>query len=98
MGHSGRFPRGKPAATECITHPKLITNLVYAVFVCDQNTGYEAYSFTTAGYGIFNVRTKLDACRTHEESAQRLTRRDRKLPHQGIKPRVFGFEFRHTNH
>ena len=26
----------------------------------------EAYSFAMDGYGIFNVRTSLGACRTHE--------------------------------
>ena len=41
------------------------------------------YSFRTDGYGIFNVRTNLGACRTHEggsgtnKSAQELTRRDK---------------------
>ena len=46
--------------------------------------GCEAYYFTTVGYGIFNVRTNVDARRTHEggsgtnRSAHGLTRRDRK--------------------
>ena len=45
----------------------------------------EAYSFTTDGYGIFNVRTHLGAHRdmkgwsSTNKSAQDLTRRDRKL-------------------
>ena len=48
-----------------------------------QTAGCEAYSFATDRYGVFNVRTALDACRTHEggpdtnKSAQELTRRDR---------------------
>ena len=46
--------------------PELITNLVCAVFLCDNTTGSEAYSFTTDGYGTFNVRTNVDAYRTHE--------------------------------
>ena len=42
-------------------------------------TGCEAYSFTTDGYRIFNVRTNLGGCRTHQggsgtnKSAQELT-------------------------
>ena len=45
-----------------------MTSLVYAVFVCDRTTGCEceAYSFTTDGYGIFNVRTNVGACCAHE--------------------------------
>ena len=31
-------------------------NLVHAVVLCDPITGCEAYSFTTDGYGIFNVQ------------------------------------------
>ena len=75
---------------------------------CDYTTGCEAYSFTTDGYEIFNVRTNLGACSTHEggsdtnKSAQELTRGTEKLsltlPRQGIEPRVFGFEFRRSNH
>ena len=55
------------------------------------------YYFTTYGYGIFNGRTQLAACRTDEwesctnKTAQELTRRARKketlfitLPSQGI--------------
>ena len=52
----------------------------------------------------------LDACRTHDggsgttnTSAQELTRRDRQkcrslCPARGSEPRVFGFEFRLSNH
>ena len=36
------------------------------MFSCFQNTDCEAYSFTTDGYGIFNVRTNVGACHTHE--------------------------------
>ena len=51
---------------------------------CFHTTGCEAYSFTTDGYGIFNLRTNLGAYHTQEResgtnrSAQELTRRDRK--------------------
>ena len=43
--------------------------------------------------GIFNVRTNLGACRTHEgesgtnKSAQELTRRDRKTAPHSVPPR-----------
>ena len=62
--------------------------------------GCEAYYFTTVGYGIFNVRTNVDARRTHEggsgtnKSAHGLTRRDRKtfllltLSLQGLRIRI----------
>ena len=52
---------------------------MYAIFFGDHTTGIEAYSFTTDGYEIFNVRTHLGARRTHEggsgtnQSAQELT-------------------------
>ena len=45
-------------------------------------------SFTTGGYGIFNERTHVATCRTHERgsgtstSAQEMTRRDTaRVPH-----------------
>ena len=38
---------------------------MYAECLCDHTTGCGASSFTTDGYGIFNVRN-LGACRTHE--------------------------------
>ena len=61
------FSHGKPETisprkASCdspATQPYLITSLVYAAFLCDHITGCEAYSFTTDGYGIFNVSTKL---------------------------------------
>ena len=37
-----------------------------AVVSCFQSTGCDAYSFTTDGYRIFNVRTTLGVCHTHE--------------------------------
>ena len=63
-----------------------MTSTVYEEFLCDHTTGCEAYSFTTDGYGIFNVHINLGACRMHEvgsgKSAQELTWRDRKnVPH-----------------
>ena len=41
-------------------------NLVYASSMCDYTTGCDVYTFTTDGYGISNVRTRLGAYRTHE--------------------------------
>ena len=83
--------------------PRCFFSLLRSVFLCFPTTGFEAKAFATYGYGIFNVRTHLDACRTHEggsgtdKSAQELTLRDNKnlliaLPRQVIEPRVFGFE------
>ena len=66
MGHSGRFPRGKPAATVTLPNHNYFTSFVYAVLLCDHTNGCEAYSFTTDGYGIFIVRTHFCLCRTHE--------------------------------
>ena len=62
---------------------------------------HEACSFTTDGYGIFNMRTDLCQYCPHVEyveSAQQLIRRTTKLfltvvPRHEIEPRVFGFEF-----
>ena len=63
--------------------------------------------FTTDEYRIFNMRTNLSLCHTHEwgsgtnMSAQELTQRYRKLSltlsHQEIEPIVFGFKFQHCN-
>ena len=49
------------------------------MFSCFHTSSCEAYSFTTDGYGIFNVSTHLGACRPHEvgsdtnKSAQEFT-------------------------
>ena len=39
---------------------------VCAMFCCFHTTGCEAYSFMSDGYGIFNMRTNVGACLTHE--------------------------------
>ena len=89
------FPEESQLRQGCATQPQLITSLVHAVFLCDPTTGCEAFSFTTDGYGIFNVCTNLGVCRTHKggsgtnKSAQQLTRRDRKnspCPTRGSNP------------
>ena len=40
--------------------------LLCAVFSGFHTTGCEAYSLATDGFGIFNMRANLGACRTHE--------------------------------
>ena len=107
-GNSGCFPQGMRAAIDstALVATQLSKKHLYPVFLSFHTTNCEceAYSFTTDGYGIFNVCTNLGACPTHEggsgtnKSAQELTRRDRKPPHQGIEPRPCRFEFRRTNH
>ena len=52
---SGCFPRGKRAAT-VRRYPVLFLSCVQC-FRVFHTTGCEAYSFTTDGYGIFNMRT-----------------------------------------
>ena len=87
MANSGWFP-GKASS-----HSTALPNFspLCAVFSFFHTTGCDAYSFTTDGYGIFNVSiTDLGACRTHEggrgrggggsgtnKSAHELTRKDR---------------------
>ena len=43
--------------SSCATQTSRIPHLVHAVLLCDHITGCEAFSFTTDGYGIFNVCT-----------------------------------------
>ena len=70
--------------------------------------GREAYSFTTDGYGVFNVRKNVGACSTHEgergvgggggvrykQVCTRVAseRLSLTLTHQGIEPRILSFE------
>ena len=62
--NEGCFSRGKRIA---IVRRYLESVFLCAVFSCfNTGTGCEAYSFTADGHGIFNVRTHLGACRTHE--------------------------------
>ena len=96
----------KKASSHSTALPRLF--FLYTEFSCCHTTSCQAYSFMTDGYRTFNVCTNLGACHTHEggsgtnKSAQELTWRDRKLlltlPHQGIKPRAFRFEFQRSNH
>ena len=98
------WPIFKSPASRAATFHLRRLNLVYAVcLLCEHTTGCETYSFTTDGYGIFNLRTNSGACRTHEmgsdtnKSVQELDGRDiiffpcssSGLPRQGIEPRVF---------
>ena len=64
-GKFGLLSLRKASCDSHATQPYLITSLVYAVFLCVHITGCEA-SFTTDGYGIFNLHTHLGACCTHE--------------------------------
>ena len=40
----------------------LFSPVLCAVFLCVHTTSYDAYNFTTDGYGIFNVRTHVYIC------------------------------------
>ena len=77
-------------------------------FLSDHTTGSEAYfCLTINSYGIINVRRHFGACRTHEGGQAQTSlhkswfRGTEKLSitllRQGIDPRVFGFECRHSN-
>ena len=81
-----------------------VNPVMYAVFIPPAGT--------TDGYGIFNMRTNLGACRTHEggggggrhkqvctsvDSETEKTTLHPEFRH-GIEPRVVGLEFRCTNH
>ena len=65
----GCFSWGK-ASSHSTALPRFFSCLVFlplwTVFSCFHTTSYEAYSFTTDGYGIFNVSTNLGVCFTHE--------------------------------
>ena len=65
--HSGLLsPQGK-ASSHSAELPSFFPSFsLCAVFLCFHSTGFEAYSFMTNRYRIFNVRTNLDACLTHE--------------------------------
>ena len=67
MESSGRFPRGKPVATEW-RYPALISYLLVNVEIIP-SVGWEAYSFTTDGYGMFNVRARLQTKGGHSQTS-----------------------------
>ena len=55
-------------------------NLKYAVCSCaDHANGCKAYSFMTDGLGIFNMRTNLGACRTHDSRSRKQAAGEEKL-------------------
>ena len=54
----GCFTPGKASSHSTAALPSfVILFLICSVFACFHTTGCEAYSFTTDGYGIVNVRT-----------------------------------------
>ena len=69
-GKFGLLSAGKASShTSDSSDTKLLLLFLFfmcAVFSCFHTTGCEAYSFTTDGYGIFNVRTNVGTYRTHE--------------------------------
>ena len=70
QNNSGCFPHEK-ANSHSTALPSFfgLSLLLCAVCSCFHTTDCDAYSFTTDGYGIFNVRTHLGACRTHEQGS-----------------------------
>ena len=74
-----------------------------AVFSSFHSTGCKVYSCRTDGYGIFNMRINVDACRTHEAGSspnkpeQELTGGGRIVfvhpAPPGDRTLVLGFEF-----
>ena len=80
MGNSGCLPRGKPDATES-RYPTYGACWVFQCFRNPPNSDMD--------YGVFNVRTDVNACdcaggcMTTKES---LHREKNPLPHRGIEP------------
>ena len=75
------IPGGNRAAT-VRRYPAFFLLTLRAVFSCFHTDGYEAYSLTTDGYGIFNVRTKLGACRSQEGGVRRKSAQELKSERQ----------------
>ena len=67
VGNVGCFPRGKRAAIVRQLPPSLVSFLLCFRVSIPPAVRRQAYSFTTDGYGIFNVavHTNFGACRTH---------------------------------
>ena len=64
-GECGLFSLGK-VSSHSTALPSLSFYPVCTVSSCFHTTVCDAYSFTTYGCGIFNMRTLLGVCRTHE--------------------------------
>ena len=104
MENSGCFPLGN-ASSHSTALPSFFSFLC-SVFVFPYHQLWA--SFMPAGYGIFNVYTYLGERRTHEgvrhkQVCPRVDSEGQKncrltLPRRGIEPRVFGLEFRRSNH
>ena len=73
-GNSSCFPRGKRTAIVRRYPAFSFFIFFFSFFIimcnvsCFHTTRCEAYSFTADGYWIFNVRTNLGPCSTHEEA------------------------------
>ena len=78
------FPEESQLRQSRATLPELMTSLVSAVFLCDHTIGCEAYSLRPMEMGYLTCAQMWVPCRTHKggsgtnNSAQELTRRDRK--------------------
>ena len=80
------------------------------MLLCDHNTGCEAYSFATDGYGISRLRTLIKLMRAaHTKGGQAQTSLHKHrlvgtgpltltLPRQGIGQRDFGLEVGRANY
>ena len=80
-------------------YPAFFCFFLFSFFLCVQLFRVSippAYTLMKDGYGVFNVSTNLDACRTHEGWSG-TSKSD--LLRQGIEAcGVFGLEFRRSNH
>ena len=104
--HSGCFPpleKGRSHTYSAALPTFFCGSSCVAVFLCFYATDCEAYSYATDGYGIFNVRTTLGACRTTRTSLHKsgLGRTETTLFftlfRQGIEPWVLGLSFQRSS-
>ena len=99
MDNSGCFPLGKASShnTALPSSPTPSPTLVCSVFVFPNYHRLWGLLFTTHGHGIFNVLTKVGACRTHEGGSTRVDSEGQKncaspapCPARGSNPRSSG--------
>ena len=65
-GKFGMLSLGKASSHSAALPRSLLLFFLCVVFSCLRTFHCEAYSFTTDGYGIFNMRANLGACYAHE--------------------------------